>query len=144
MGSIKENDALEGIKCPISNNAINPQAVAQLGEGHVYMCCKKCVAAFDKNPEKFLTAANYQLAATGQVDQVGCPFSGREIKEGTAVKTGYAETAVSFCCKNCMKTAEGLDGDARLTKIFGKDAFAKAFAFPAKKDGQVTRAFSSL
>ena len=127
----------EKIVCPISGNPVSEDATAKHHDGQVFFCCEKCLAAFKKTPEKYATKANFQLVATEQYRQKGCPMSGRPTKPATeiAAAIGEAEVEVGFCCKNCRGAAAGKEGDARLEMLFGKKAFAKAFEV-AKRESQ--------
>ena len=125
----------EKIMCPISNKKAKASATAEHAGGKVYFCCGNCVKAFNKDPKKFATKANFQLVATKQAEQVGCPISGRDTKDGTAIKIGEegkAQVSVAFCCNNCKGKAVGAEGDKQLEMLFSKAAFEKGFK--VKKD----------
>lgn len=120
---------LDGIMCIVAGK--NPAKAANAVEykgGHVYFCCMNCPKAFAKDTAKFATKANAQLAATGQAKQVACPYSGKDVAEGTTVKVGGVE--VGFCCEVCQgKTAKAEDA---LEMVFNDKAFEKGFKVEKK------------
>ena len=134
---VPEPKLSEKIVCPISGNPISEDASAKHLDGRVFFCCERCLAAFEKTPAKYAPKANFQLVATEQYRQKGCPMSGKPTKVGTeiAAAVGEAEVEVGFCCKNCRGAAAGKEGDERLQMLFGKKAFAKAFEV-AKRETQ--------
>ena len=75
------------------------------------------------------TMANFQLVATKQAEQVGCPISGGPVKETTAIKVaqGDAEVSIGFCCKKCQGAANKAEGDKQMEMLFGAKAFEKAY-----------------
>jgi YHS domain-containing protein len=122
---------LDGIKCVVAgkNAAKADNAVAYKG-GNVYFCCMNCPKEFAKVPTKFALTANNQLAATGQAKQMACPYTGKELAEGTAVKVGGVE--VKFCCDMCKGKTEKAEA-AAIELVFNDKAFDKGFKVPAKK-----------
>ena len=59
-----------------------------------------CPEAFKKDNTKFAFNARHQLLATGQIEQVACPLSGRKIDPEK--KAEVAGLEVTFCCENCQ------------------------------------------
>jgi YHS domain-containing protein len=122
---------LSGVKCMLmpAKNVSAKQAVDYNG-GKVYFCCKRCVAKFSKDPEKYAALANHQMVATGQYVQTSCPFSGGKLNDSESTEVGGV--TVKFCCGNCkgkVEAAESVSDKAEL--VFSKKAFEKGFA--AKK-----------
>ena len=100
--------------------------------GKSIFCCNACKSKFEADPDKYMAAANYQLATTGQYEQVACPFSGGEIADGKAAKVGKME--VGLCCGNCKAKVEGAkDTAGQIDMLFSKKAFGKGFE-PAKTE----------
>jgi hypothetical protein len=60
-----------------------------------------------------------------QARQKACPLSGQPCK--SEFKLTLAKAEVAFCCSNCKKATEKLDGDAQLEKVFNDKAFKVAF-----------------
>jgi YHS domain-containing protein len=120
----EEKDAKKEFKatCPVSGKPAIADSSLDLkklkaGEGTVYFCCKGCPKAFEKDPAKFTLATNRQLVETGQVVQVGCPVSGREVNKDVAVETGT--TKVAFCCEGCLaKYEKAADDEGKLKVLF--------------------------
>ena len=105
---------------------VNAEKFVEFNSGKVYFCCDGCKKKFSGDPEKYAAKANTQLVVTGQYKQTGCPFSGGEIDESLSIEVAGAK--VGFCCAGCKTKAEKAESDdARITMIFGKDAFAKTF-----------------
>ncbi|REK23031.1 MAG: hypothetical protein DWQ42_16030 [Planctomycetota bacterium] len=116
---------LEGLKCPISKQAIDAEQFVEHNGGKVYFCCENCPGAFSKDNEDHVARANHQLVASHQATQAKCPISGGNTKDNQSVEV--EGVTVNFCCKNCKAKVNGEEGDARLKLVFNADAFAKAF-----------------
>ena len=125
----KKKDIMELITCPISGKEVNKKATAEHNKGKVFFCCGNCVNAFGKDPSKWITKANFQLVATEQYKQKGCPLSGGKVKASTIIKValGDAKVPVGFCCPKCQGKAEGAKGDKQLDLLFSAKAFGNAF-----------------
>ena len=52
----KEGVVLESVQksCPVSDEEINPKVYTDYKGRRVYFCCKKCIATFQEDPEKYL------------------------------------------------------------------------------------------
>ena len=85
--------------CPISGKPISKEHSIAFKGKEVYFCCPNCDTAFNANTEKYAAKAHHQLLQTGQIIQVACPLTGREINKATLSQV--AEAKVSFCCNNC-------------------------------------------
>ena len=123
---------LEGVNCVVAATkpAKEGNSVDYKG-GKVYFCCMNCPKAFAKDTAKFATSANKQLAATGQAKQVACPYTGKDVAEGTAVKVGGVE--VGFCCMNCKGKTEKASAEEAVEMVFNDKAFDKGFKVGEKK-----------
>ncbi|MGI9518611.1 MAG: hypothetical protein ACR2NP_16260 [Pirellulaceae bacterium] len=125
---------LEGVKCLVDPAA---DAVADFSsvymEATVYFCCGDCKTEFEGNPDAWVAAANYQLAATGQFVQKACPFSGGPLAEDTSSEVGGM--TVGFCCANCKANVDGAaDQAARQAMLFNAEAFEKGFKRASEVD----------
>ncbi len=120
---------LEGIKCVVmgeKGKASADHAVAYR-DGMVYLCCEKCVVAFNKDPDSFAAKSNHQLVLTGQYAQTACPISGKEVSADSKVSVAGVE--VGFCCDDCKGKVEAeKDMTAQAALVFGNDAFEMGFA----------------
>lgn len=126
VGAVWATENLDSAKCPISGEAVDEAASVEFGGGKVFMCCEKCVKAFDAKNADHVTKANHQLVVTKQAKQVGCPFSGQKIADGTTIAVDGAD--VGFCCGKCKGKVEGAaDDEAKLKLVFSEAAFAKGF-----------------
>ena len=118
---------LKGVKC-IMMGKVNAKAqnAVDFMDGKVYLCCKRCVAAFTKNKAKHGDKARHQMVLTGQYTQKGCPFSGGPVDSEQMTKVGGVE--VGFCCGNCkgkVEKAEELTDKVKM--VFTEAAFKKGF-----------------
>ena len=123
-----DKDALKDVKCPVSAKAINKDATVEFNGGKVYFCCENCPKAFKADNAKFAAKANHQLVQTGQLVQIACPITGKDVN-----KDAYSEiegVKVSYCCNNCKGKVEKADKDEKLKLAFGDTS--KSFK-PAKK-----------
>jgi YHS domain-containing protein len=124
---------LDMAKCPISGEDVTESSSVEFAGGKVFMCCDKCVKAFDAKNEEHVTKANHQLAVTHQANQTGCPFSGHDVADGTTVTIAGAD--VGFCCDKCKAKVEGAaDDDARIAMVFSAANFAKGFKVEESHD----------
>lgn len=123
---------LDGVNCVVaaSKAAKEGNSVEYKG-GKVFFCCMNCPKAFAKDTAKFATSANKQLVATGQAKQVACPYSGKDVAEGTTVKVGGVD--VGFCCMNCKGKTEKANADEAVEMVFNDKSFDKGFKVSAAK-----------
>ena len=111
--------------CFLSGKAALEDKTADYKGGKVYFCCENCPKAFAKDPAKFATKANQQLAATGQTTQAKCPLSGGKLNPDASSDVGGVK--VGFCCNNCKGKVDEAKGDAKAELVFSDAAFAKGF-----------------
>jgi YHS domain-containing protein len=116
---------LSAAKCMFSGKPAKESAAAEYNGGKVFFCCENCPAEFKKDPAKHAVKANHQLVATTQAKQTGCPFSGKAVAEGTAVKIDGVE--VAFCCPNCQGKVAKAEAAEQAQMVFNDKAFAKGF-----------------
>ncbi len=129
LGQVAQaQDKLEGVHCPVMAQATAKSSkVAEYHGGQVYLCCDKCLATFQANPEKYAVRANQQLVQTGQFKQVACPLSGNAVNELQTTNVGGV--AVAFCCGGCKGRVEGAENEsAKSEMVFASAAFDKGFA----------------
>lgn len=120
------------MKCLVSGAAAKEDKSSDWKDGKVYFCCGSCLKKFDGDNKGFAAKANHQLIASKQVEQKACPFSGGDVKAGTAIE--FKGASIAFCCNNCKGKAEKMSDDDKVAKLFGEDAYAKAkFAKVEKK-----------
>ena len=123
-----DEKALKDAKCPVSGKDINPDAIVEYNGGKVYFCCMNCPKAFKADTEKFAGKANHQLVQTGQLKQVACPLTGKDVNPEASVDV--AGVKVGLCCMNCKGKVEKAKGDEQINLVF-KDT-KKGFK-PAKE-----------
>jgi YHS domain-containing protein len=124
----------EAAFCPvggIGHKIKMESAAADFEGGKVHFCCDDCPAEFKKDSTKFAANARHQLLATGQIEQVACPLTGRKINpEKTADVAGLT---VAFCCENCQgKVAKTEKAEEKIALVF-KDSLKDSKAFKLKK-----------
>ena len=111
--------------CVVTGEKIYPdmQESSSYKNGKVYFCCGGCKEEYDENSKKYSTKANFQLLATNQYVQTGCPMTGGKIKADKIV--AVENTNVSFCCNNCVKKAK--KSDDKVSLLFSDASFDKGF-----------------
>ena len=120
-------------KCIVSGGPAKEDKTADYKGGKLYFCCDMCPKAYAKEPAKFATKANHQLAATGQAKQAKCPLSGGPLNAEKTVTVGGV--SVQFCCEKCQGKVAAATGDDQVAMVFADAAFDKAgFAVPKKED----------
>lgn len=126
FNAVAEDSAnLEGLKCPVSKQPINPEKFVAHNGGNVYFCCGNCPKAFKLDNEDHVARANHQLAASGQATQAKCPISGGKFKDEQSSEV--SGVTVKFCCKNCKGKVNGAEGDEQIKLVFSDDAFKKGY-----------------
>ena len=114
-------------KCPVSGKGCDPDVSAAFAGGKVWFCCGKCEAAFKADSAKFAAKSHQQMVSTGQLKQIGCPYSGKAVDPTTMLDIGGA--SVDFCCNGCKGKTEKASPEEQVQMVFGN--IAKGFA-PAK------------
>ena len=110
--------------CVMTGKAAKKDATTKFQGKDVYFCCGKCCGAFGKKASdkkvggKLLAKVKNQWLETGQMVQVGCPISGKEVKKDHAGELNG--TKVGFCCKNCKGKFAKASADEKLLMVFGK------------------------
>lgn len=84
--SLDESEAIQGpdraaraARCPVSGSFAVPSAWTDFVGGRLHFCCADILPHFEPEQPAHRTAANIQLAITGQAIQQKCPVSGREV-----------------------------------------------------------------
>jgi hypothetical protein len=130
----KSDKNKEAAFCPVGGigHKINKDVAVDFEGGKVNFCCEDCPAAFKKDSSKFAANARHQMLATGQIEQIACPISGRKIDpEKTADVAGLK---IAFCCENCQgKIAKTEKPEEKIALVF-KDSLKDSKAFKLKKD----------
>ena len=129
---------LSSLKCPVSGKDIDKDVTATHHDGKVFFCCDHCLSAWNKDAakdgeKKFIAQANYQLVASKQAKQKGCPMSGNATKDATVIEVGANKAKVSFCCGHCQENAEKKEGADQIAMLFSEKAFANAFTLVKKE-----------
>lgn len=105
--------------CPIGGKPAKESVSIDYKGKKIYFCCAGCEEPIKEHPEKYTAKLNNQLAVTGQITQVACPFSGGPVKDGTAVEVGGVK--VGFCCEKCQKkVTAATDDEAKVDMVFAK------------------------
>jgi len=122
---VADDDAKSEAKCPVSGKAINKEVSVDFEGAKVYFCCPGCPGAFNKDTEKFAAKARHQMVETGELKQIHCPITHKDMKEGTELEV--EGVSVAFCCNNCRGKVEKMDADEQVAACFGKaDCFEAA------------------
>ncbi len=103
-------------KCPIMGNAITKELYVDYKGSRVFFCCKGCIPAFNKDPDKFISRMEkkgIELASTPAKKDNSCPDSVCKIVKtsgcGTggcgaaakAKKGGCSSQVKKSCCEIC-------------------------------------------
>ena len=112
--------------CPVSGSDAKKEMASKYRDKDAYFCCEKCKAAFDAEPAKYATKANFQLVQTKQFRQTSCPVSASKVNKEQTIKVDGVK--VGFCCEKCKGSLETASKDDQLAKIFGDAVFTKSFA----------------
>lgn len=123
------------IKCVVSGDPIDKEEFATFKAGKVYFCCGGCKEDFQSSNANYISAANFQLVATGQYTQTACPVSGRGMKESKIYNVSGAD--VKFCCNNCLSKTK--NSDKKVSLLFSDDSFKKGFSLSEKKEKKVEK-----
>lgn len=132
--------------CVVSGDEIDKvnlkdQDYSKYKEGKVYFCCGGCKMDFDDAPNKFATKANFQLVATGQYVQTGCPVTGKAAGHNhhtkKDVKTVSVEgQSVDLCCAGCMK--KYTKSNDKFSLLFSDKAYKKGFELASKQTNKTS------
>ncbi len=90
-------------KCPVSGKDLGPSAVDHVqGTRLVRFCCPDCIAAFQKEPAKYMAQIDAALIAEQKKSYPlkTCLVSGKEIA-GEGVDFLYGTRLARFCCPKC-------------------------------------------
>lgn len=123
--------------CPVSGRPVAAEHAADYRGGKVRFCSAGCAKKFQRQPESYAAGANRQLFASGQAEQVRCPLTGKELRNGLTVDAGGSD--VGLCCPRCRNGLSKLDDQTRTKRLFGKEAFERGFrvlAQAAKNDAR--------
>ena len=123
------------VKCVVTGDPIDQEEFAAYKAGKVYFCCGGCKEEFQSSNADFITAANFQLVATGQYIQTACPVSGRGMKDSKTYAVNG--TDVKFCCNNCLNKTK--KSDKKVSLLFSDGAFEKGFSAPEKNKKKVKK-----
>ena len=116
------------LKCILDRSAdVVARQSVEFNGGRVFFCCADCRSEFDPANPDHLAAANWQLVASGQFGQIGCPFSGQEILEEAMTPVGGVE--VGFCNTGCRDKVQNATDDLERTgMVFNSEAFTRGFS----------------
>ena len=101
----KEPKAVGNKNCPVSGHAIDAakgKEVVWQGQ-KVMLCCGDCVAAFNKTPMLFVTAAVY---GAEDMKNKNCPVmkvnEGKDDESDPSILAVYKGKIVHLCCSDCI------------------------------------------
>ena len=86
-------------KCPVSGKGCDPDVSAAFAGGKVWFCCGKCEAAFKADSAKFAAKSHQQMVSTGQLKQIGCPYSGKAVDPTTMLDIGGASVFAAMAAR---------------------------------------------
>jgi hypothetical protein len=96
-------------KCPISGEKLGGMGDPVdhvVGMRLVRLCCNKCVAAVDANPDETFAKLEraYIASQKGAYKVAVCPVDGTKLEEGKAMDALYGTQLVRLCSEDCKKT----------------------------------------
>ena len=128
------------ITCVVSGDKINKSELkdhdfSTYKDGKVYFCCGGCKMDFDDAPKNFSSKANYQLVATGQYVQTGCPITGDTPGHTHHGKKDVRKVTVEgmnvdLCCPGCLKKFD--KSSDKFSLLFSDKAYKKGFDVASK------------
>ena len=89
--------------CPVMEGKINKNIYTDYQGQRIYLCCKGCIIAFEKDPEKYMKKIedeNVLLESTQKV----CPVTEKPINK--KIYKDYKGRRVYFCCSGCLSKFE--------------------------------------
>jgi YHS domain-containing protein len=104
------------LKCPVSGKPVDATKTVDFNGGKVAFCCENCPKAFAKDTKKYAAKANLQLAQSGQLTQVKCPLTGKDVAADKSVEVEGVK--VGLCCAGCLGKTKKVSGDDLITLIF--------------------------
>ena len=119
------------ITCVVTGEEIDKEESSKYREGMVYFCCGGCKMDFDESSQKFSKAANFQLVATGQYEQTGCPVTGKSAGHSHHTKKDVKKVevdglSVDLCCAGCLKKVN--KSKDKFSMLFSDKAYDKGFS----------------
>jgi YHS domain-containing protein len=95
----KKKDVKAQETCPVEGGKIDRAVFKEYDGKRVYFCCKDCIAAFDKDPAKYVKKLE-DAGVTLEKVQTTCPvMEGNKIKK--SIFRDYQGKRVYFCCQGC-------------------------------------------
>ncbi|NOY80444.1 MAG: YHS domain-containing protein [Kiritimatiellaeota bacterium] len=86
--------------CPVMGGKIDKQFYADYQGKRVYFCCADCIAAFKKDPTRYLRKLQKQGVSLAAASQTTCPVMGGKIDK--KYYADYQGKRVYFCCGSCI------------------------------------------
>lgn len=87
----KADEHWANIKCPLMDEPVDKDAYTYYKGQRVYFCCKKCIAKFEKDPDKYADAVKKQWELTKPLRvQIKCPVTGKPVDSKVFVEGEFA------------------------------------------------------
>ena len=86
-------------KCPVMGGKINKDLYVDHDGKRVYVCCKGCIAAVKKEPQKYIKKLEADGVTVARV-QTTCPVMGGKVNK--ALYVDHEGKRVYVCCKGCI------------------------------------------
>jgi YHS domain-containing protein len=97
--------------CPVMGGKINKELYVDHDGKRVYVCCKSCINALKKDPEKYIEKLELEGVSVAML-QTTCPVMGGKIN--TDLYVDYDGKRIFVCCKGCVsKVAKDAEKYAR-------------------------------
>jgi len=100
-GGGKQAEAKAQTTCPVMGGKINKDLYVDHDGKRVYVCCKGCIGALHKDPEKCIKKLEDDGVTVAKI-QTTCPVMGGKIDK--ELNVDHDGKRVYFCCPMCRKT----------------------------------------
>jgi YHS domain-containing protein len=102
--------------CPVMGGKINKDLYVDHDGKRVYVCCKGCIGAVQKDPEKYIKKLEDDGVTVAKL-QTTCPVMGGKINKELYVD--HDGKRVYVCCKGCISAVQK-DPEKYIKKLAGK------------------------
>lgn len=89
--------------CPVMGGKINPKLYADVKGHRVYVCCKGCLPAVKKHPQKYIDKLKAEGVDVEKI-QTTCPVRGGKIDKELYVDAKGKR--IYLCCKGCASAVK--------------------------------------
>jgi YHS domain-containing protein len=85
--------------CPVMGGKVNKDLYVDHDGKRVYVCCKGCIAAVEKEPQKYIDKLEANSVTVARV-QTTCPVMGGKVNKNLYVD--HDGKRIYVCCQGCI------------------------------------------